>query len=134
MASKTRYHRFQFMSRPKPDLVMGERVILEIALPPMRRSSTQEPLDHTTVHGFVRHVEQQMMLILERYGSDCGDFELKLDHGYPVGIYFSRPMDQLELLEIREWRKRLHQHREEKESAHAAPVAAPAEAETHSVP
>lgn len=113
MATRTRYHKFRFMSRSKPDLVMGERVILEAPLPPMTRGPHNELVDHTTVHGFVRHVEQQIMQLYQRFGADCGDFELKLDQGVPVGLYFSRPMDQLELLEIREWRKRMQACRDE---------------------
>ncbi|MNU19688.1 hypothetical protein D3C71_79210 [compost metagenome] len=112
MASRTRYHKFRFMSRSKPDLVMGERVILEAPLPPMTRGPHAEWVDHTTVHGFVRHVEQQIMQLYQRFGADCADFELKLDQGLPIAIYFSRPMDELELLEIREWRKRMQAQRE----------------------
>ncbi len=123
MPSKTRYHRFRFMSRTKPDLVMGERVIVEAPLPPMTRGPQQELVDHTTVHGFVRHVERCLLQLYERYGTDIDDFELKLEHGYPVGVYYSRPMDELELLEIREWRKRMRQLHEEEPASQKEPAA-----------
>jgi len=126
MSSKTRYHKFRFVSRARPDLVMGERVILDVPLEPMTRGSNQDLVDHTTVHSFVRHVEQQIMQIYRRYGADCADFELKLDHGVPVGIYFSRPMDPLELLEIREWRRQMQVKRDEQISKELVPHAAQA--------
>jgi hypothetical protein len=113
MSSKSRYHKFRFMSRVQPDLVLNERVVLEVPLQPMTRGPHHEFVDHSTVHSFVRHIEQQIMQIYDKFGQDCEDIELKLEQGRPVGIYFTRPMDQLELLEIRAWRRRMQQHRDE---------------------
>jgi len=101
------------MSRALPDLVLGEKVVLEVPLRPMTRGPQHDCVDHTTVHSFVKHVELQILQIYEKFGADCSDFELKLQDGLPVGIYFTRPMDQLELLEVRAWRKRQQQARDE---------------------
>jgi hypothetical protein len=101
------------MSRSCPDLVLGEKVVLEVPLQPMTRGPQHDSVDHTTVHSFVKHVELQILQIYEKFGADCADFELKLQDGFPVGIYFTRPMDQLELLEVRAWRRRQQQARDE---------------------
>jgi hypothetical protein len=111
-----RAQRFTFRNQTHPSWVVGERVVVFAPLPPLQRSvppisqfrslTLEQYLQHEQTQ-LIRVVEQLFLELMTKYGPDCDHFEITLDpKGRPDGVIFTRPMDRVEILQIRDWRSR----------------------------
>lgn len=98
-----RPHKFTFYGRVEPDIVMGERVLVRVPLKAPALSSLTHSI---ALRDFIRHVEEQYLQLMEQYGKDCERFELSFDPDKPgvCEVIFTRPMDRVEITQIRVYR------------------------------
>lgn len=112
--SYQRAQKFTFYHQTEPSWVVGERVVMFAPLPELpetppamsqfRSLSLEQYLNHKQQQ-LIRAVEQLFLELMKSYGQDCDHFEITLgEDGQPNGVIFTRPMDRVELAQIRSWR------------------------------
>lgn len=112
--SYERAQKFTFFNQKDPCWILGERVVLFAPLPelPLTQPAVSQfrslTLEHYLSHQqtqLIRAVEHVFLDLMKTYGEDCDHFEITLDEqGQPNGVIFTRPMDRVELTQVRSWR------------------------------
>lgn len=97
---------FKFLAQEEPSVIIGERVVVQV---PLELPPKLGELRNLSVHEFCKHVEQQMLELKRKYGSDTDQFELAWKENGAISVIFTRPMDRLELAQVRAQRARDHE-------------------------
>lgn len=105
----TKPRAFRFIGKLEPNTVIGERVVMQVPLAPQHAGPTQS----VPLRGFIKHVETQILGLFDKYGEDLEGFALHLERGLPTAIVFTRPMDTIELTQIRAARAKEQQQRDD---------------------